>query len=64
MRVVQLGARVDPDVKAGIEEAAKAESRTAAALVNLILRDWLKTHGIKARGQPLQKQERATVREL
>ena len=56
MKVVQLGARVDPDVKAGIEEAAKEESRTAAALVNLILREWLQVRKERGAALPLPLQ--------
>jgi hypothetical protein len=38
---VPLGARVEPEVKAAIEKAAKQEKRSLTAQVEVILLEWL-----------------------
>jgi len=38
---IPLGARVEPEVKAAIEKAAKQERRSLSSLVEVILSDWL-----------------------
>lgn len=35
-----ISIRLDPEVKAILQERAKADSRTLSALVNLILKQW------------------------
>jgi hypothetical protein len=41
MTKILLGVRVEPDMKAALERAAKREKRTLTAQVELILEEWL-----------------------
>jgi hypothetical protein len=41
MTKILLGVRVEPDMKAALEKAAKQEKRTLTAQVELILEEWL-----------------------
>jgi hypothetical protein len=43
-----LGVRVDPDVKAALERAAKADDRSISNLVERILREWVTKNGFLA----------------
>lgn len=40
-----IGFRIDPEIKAALEAAAKADDRSVSALVTIILRDWLNEKG-------------------
>jgi len=42
---VTLGLRLDQDLKAALERAAKADRRTVSNLVEKIIADWLKANG-------------------
>ena len=39
-----LGFRVEPEVKAALERAAKADRRSVSSLIEKILYDWLREH--------------------
>ena len=41
MAKIPLGARVEPEMKAAIEKAAKEEKRSLTAQVEVILAEWL-----------------------
>jgi hypothetical protein len=41
MTKIPLGARVEPEIKAAVEKAAKQERRTLTAQVEMILEEWL-----------------------
>ncbi len=40
-----LGFRVEPEVKAALEDAARKDRRSVSSLVENILSDWLIEHG-------------------
>lgn len=40
-----IGFRIDPEIKAALEAAAKADDRSVSSLVTIILRDWLRDRG-------------------
>lgn len=40
-----IGFRVEAELKAALEAAAKADDRSVSSLVTIILRDWLKERG-------------------
>jgi hypothetical protein len=40
-----LGFRVEPEVKAAIEQAAKDDVRSVSSMVEKILTEWLREHG-------------------
>lgn len=40
-----IGFRIDPDIKAALEAAAKSDDRSVSSLVTIILRDWLRENG-------------------
>lgn len=40
-----IGFRIDPEIKAALEKAAKGDDRSLSSLVTIILRDWLKMKG-------------------
>ena len=42
-----IGVRLDPDVKAGLERAAKADARSVSALAGKIISDWVAVHAPK-----------------
>lgn len=45
-----LSVRVSPAVKKAVEKAAAADKRSAAALVDLIVTDWLQNKGYLPKG--------------
>jgi hypothetical protein len=45
---IPLGARVEPEMKAALEKAAKQEKRTLTAQVEVILQEWLNARKKKA----------------
>lgn len=46
MSKTPLGFRVDPDLKAALETAAKQDSRSLSSLVVKILTDWARAQGL------------------
>jgi hypothetical protein len=40
-----LGVRLDPEVKAALERAAKEDRRSLSSLIDKILSDWLRERG-------------------
>ena len=40
-----IGFRIDPEIKAALERAAKSDDRSLSSLVTIILRDWLRAKG-------------------
>ncbi|SFI84577.1 hypothetical protein [Albimonas pacifica] len=40
-----IGFRIDPEIKAALERAAKDDDRSLSSLVTIILRDWLRAKG-------------------
>lgn len=44
-RTAPTSMRLDPEVKAALERAAKADDRSVSSLVTRILRAWLIEHG-------------------
>ncbi|SEN42378.1 hypothetical protein SAMN04489859_1006148 [Paracoccus alcaliphilus] len=40
-----IGFRIDPEIKAALEAAAKADDRSVSSLVTIVLRDWLRENG-------------------
>lgn len=48
VRSSPLGFRVSPELKEGLEKAAKDDSRSVSSLVIKILTDWLRTNGYLA----------------
>jgi len=42
---LSLGVRLQPEVKAALERAAKEDLRSVSGLVEKILHDWLTEHG-------------------
>ena len=40
-----LGFRIPDEMKAALEQAAKADERSVSSLVTIILRDWLRSRG-------------------
>lgn len=40
-----LGFRVEPELKAALEEAAKQDRRSVSSLIEIILTDWLREKG-------------------
>ena len=49
-RTAAIGIRVEPPVKAAAEEAAKADRRTLASLLEKILIEWLEERGHLRKG--------------
>ena len=47
-RTASLGIRVEPELKERLEQAAKDDRRTVAAMVEKIVADWLETNGYAA----------------
>lgn len=45
-----LGVRFNPDEKAALERAAKAEDRTLSGLVRRLTADWLRVKGYLPKG--------------
>jgi hypothetical protein len=45
---IPLGVRVEPEMKAALEKAAKQEKRTLTAQVEVILQEWLDARKKKA----------------
>ena len=44
-RDIQIGTRVDEEIKAALDGAVKTERRSMNDLINLILEDWLREKG-------------------
>lgn len=44
-RTAAIGVRVEPAIKEAIEQAAAADHRTVASLVEKVLVEWLRAHG-------------------
>ena len=44
-RTHALSFRIDPEMKAALEQAAKADRRSISSLVIIILTDWLRERG-------------------
>jgi predicted transcriptional regulator len=44
-RPVATSVRFDPAVKAAIDKAAKADTRSTSSLIQKIIADWLKANG-------------------
>jgi len=47
-RTNPLGVRVEPEIKAALERAAKADDRSVSSMVERILRAWLVEKGYLA----------------
>jgi hypothetical protein len=45
VRTAPLGFRIEPEMKAALERAAKADDRSVSSLVERILKAWLIEHG-------------------
>lgn len=52
-----LGVRLQPDVKAALERAAKQDVRSVSSLVEKIVVEWLRANGHLASGQPSDLRE-------
>jgi len=46
MKNTPLGFRVDPDLKAALQEGARRDSRSVSSLVVKILTDWARAQGL------------------
>jgi hypothetical protein len=46
MKNTPLGFRVDPDLKAALQEGARRDSRSLSSLVVKILTDWARAQGL------------------
>lgn len=46
MKNTPLGFRVDPALKAALQEGAKRDSRSLSSLIVKILSDWARTQGL------------------
>lgn len=44
-KTATMNMRIDPAVKAALEKAAEMDSRSASAMAETILAEWLKTRG-------------------
>jgi hypothetical protein len=42
---LQVGVRMDAEIKDALIRAAAADDRTVSALINRVLADWLRKHG-------------------
>jgi len=51
-----LGFRVDPEIKEGLEKAARADRRSVSNLIEGILRGWLEERGFMQPPQPVDIQ--------
>jgi hypothetical protein len=45
IRALTIGIRVEPELKAALERAAKDDRRTVSSLVEGLLEDWLREKG-------------------
>jgi hypothetical protein len=45
MKTAAINVRVSPEIKAAIEKAAAADTRSVASLVEKVLTDWLRSQG-------------------
>lgn len=45
LKSAPLGLRITPSMKAALENAAKADSRSVASMAEIILAQWLEEHG-------------------
>lgn len=44
-RTAQIGFKIEPDLKAALEQAAAEDQRSVSSLVIKILSDWVKSRG-------------------
>lgn len=49
-RTASLGIRVEPELKERLEQAAKADRRTVASLIEKIAEEWLAANGYPPQG--------------
>jgi hypothetical protein len=54
-----VSVRVPPDVKAALVAAAEGERRSLATMVEVMVLDYCKTHGINAAAAPVSKPTRS-----
>lgn len=54
-----VSVRVPPDVKAALVAAAEGERRSLATMVEVMVLDYCKTHGINAAPAPVRKPTRS-----
>lgn len=45
VKISPLSFRVEPEVKAALEQAAKDDRRSLSSLIDIILTDWLRDRG-------------------
>jgi len=57
-RTNPLGVRVQPEIKAAVERAAKDDDRSVSSLVERILQEWLRARGYLSEAAEKQRPRR------